>query len=196
MRSSARNSVCKRMLAPQMTDKELRKAINEEKYNLGRRIKNIEKYANQGLPQYAAQRYRELEQEIPKSLRKVDGSELRSIYRKLRYISNLKSSTVKGAREVQKNFEPLNDELKQLSEKTQSNIWKVLESFLESAPSAEKFKYEVLGEIIDMAYVGMDKEESKESLINAFMNATEAIGKNGTDEDLKLLFSKELGKIL
>lgn len=184
------------MLAPQMTDKELRTAIREEKTNLGRRVKNIEKYADQGLPQYAAQRYRELEKELPKNLRKVKGNELRSIYRKLRYISSLKSSTVKGARYVQKNFEPLNDEIKQLSPKMQSNIWKVLENFLESAPSAEKFKYEVLGEIIDMAYSGMSKDESIESLINAFMNASEAIGKNGTDEDLKLLFSEELGKLL
>ena len=62
------------MIAELMTDKELRAAIREEKGKLSKRILNIEKHPE--LPQYAVQRYRELEPELPKNLRKVKGKEL------------------------------------------------------------------------------------------------------------------------
>lgn len=182
------------MIAELMTDKELRAAIREEKGKLSKRIQNIEKHPE--LPQYAVQRYRELEPNLPKNLRKVNGKELEKIYRQLRYISHLKTSRVEGARKAAKVFEPLKEEMSALSEKMQSNIWKTLESFLSSAPSAEKFKYEVLGQIIDMAYVGQtSREDVAAQLVNAFTEANLKLG-NGNDEDLKLLFTEELKTLL
>lgn len=182
------------MMSDLMTDSELRQAIRAEQRKLSARVANIEKHTD--LPQYAVQKYRELEPTLPKNLRNVKGKELDKIYRQLRYISHLKSSTVKGAREVAKTFEPLKAELQGLSEKAQSNIWKTLEKFLETAPSAEKFKYEVLGEIIDVAYTGgYSKEETVMKLINAFDEANKQLG-DGNDQDLKVLFTDKLKELL
>ena len=54
----------------------------------------------------------------------------------------------------------------------------------------------MLGQIIDMAYVGQtSREDVAAQLVNAFTEANLKLG-NGNDEDLKLLFTEELKTLL
>ena len=67
--------------------------------NIGKRIKNI---SNLGAkyPFVAVTKYNELKQNMDKKLSSYNDKEIDSIYRQLKYIDTLKSSKVKGAKDI------------------------------------------------------------------------------------------------
>ena len=147
-------------------DKTLRKKTRRLIKNVSRRIERIEKYDKETTPQYAVEKYRSLN--IPKRLSELSRKELENLYRDLSYIERLKSSTVRGAKEVQRKLEPIKNNLKTLSPEAKKKFWEIYGKQYEiTSGTFEKYKYEVWGTILDMMYQGKTEETIIEDIINA-----------------------------
>lgn len=175
---------------PDETKNEVRKLIR----NIGRRVKNIEELGFVA-PQYATKRFHELTDNM-KSLSKMDEKELNTLYRDLKYVDSLKSSTVKGAIDVGRNFEPIKQDLDTLSEDTRKKFWEIYEKFYErTAGTAEAYKYIVFERNIDEIFAGnTDVDEIVHNLIEAYDKSLMETG--GEDENaMRLQFSSNLDEL-
>jgi hypothetical protein len=162
-------------------EKTLRKKTRRLIKNISRRIERIEKYDKETTPQYAVEKYRSLN--IPKRLSELSRKELENLYRDLSYIEKLKSSTVRGAKEVQRKLEPIKNNLKTLSPEAKKKFWEIYGKQYEiTSGTFEKYKYEVWGTILDMMYKGKTEEEIIEDIINAYDTLEELEGEDDEDE--------------
>lgn len=179
------------MKAANLTDKELRKEIRRLDKNLSRRIANIEGLGSSA-PQYAINRYREATKDI-KSLSALSRKQLVTLHRDLRYINALKSSTVKGAKDVQTKFEPIRDKLSALSPDTRKKFWEIYGKLYESTGGTmENFKYEIFATNIDYIYGGQDVDKAVMDIIEEYDKTLEQLGGSAGDEEIKLLFTQKL----
>ncbi len=184
------------MLATYITTEEMleesRKLIN----SLKGRIANIEGLG-ESAPQYAVKHFRELEKRIPKKLTDLSDKELRTLYRDLRYINALKSSTVKGAKEIQKKFLPIEKQLNALSKTTRNKFWEAYGKIFESTGGVlEKFKYEILETNIDYIYGGdVDIDSIVNDIVSAYDKTLLELGYDPDDETIKLHFTDKLDKL-
>lgn len=160
--------------------------------NLSRRIARIEGLGASA-PQYAVTHYRELEKRIPSKLTQLSDKELQTLYRDLRYINSLKSSTVKGALQTQKTFEPIKENLETLSKDKQRAFWEIYGKVYErTSGTMENFKYVLFETNIDYILSGQDVDTAVEEIIDEYNKSLEEMGSYGTDEDFKLLFTSRL----
>ena len=180
------------MLASQLTPKEMRKESRRLIKNLSRRIERIEGLGSSA-PQYAVSAYRELEKRIPKKITQLSDKELKTLYRDLRYINSLKSSTVKGALQSQAKFEPIKDKLEALSPETRKKFWSIYGKLYErTSGTLENFKYEIFETNIDYIYGGQDVDKAVEDIIAEYDKTLKELGGDVTDEEIKILFTSKL----
>lgn len=175
---------------PDETKQEIRKLIR----NIGRRVKNIEELG-ESAPQYATKRFHEIT-DNRKPLSEMTEKELNTLYRDLKYVDNLKSSTVKGAILVQHNFEPYNNVLQILSENARKKFWEIYDKFYErTAGTAEAYKYIIFEQNIDEILSGnTDVDEIVHNLIEAYDKSLMETG--GDDENaMRIRFSSNLEDI-
>lgn len=175
---------------PDETKQEIRKLIR----NIGRRVKNIEELGFIA-PQYATRKFHELT-DNRKSLSDMTEKELNTLYRDLKYVDNLKSSTVKGAIDVGRNFEPIKQDLDTLSESTKKKFWEIYEKFYErTAGTAEAYKYIIFEQNIDEIFSGnTDVDDIVNKLIEAYDKSLMETG--GDDENaMRIRFSSNLEDI-
>lgn len=134
------------MKATELNDKELRREIYALRRALRTDIKEVKDIStvSSTIPTYATSHMTKAEEEMRlKSIRKREGAELLSIYRELKYIRGLKTSTLEGALEVAEKFEPLAKELRTLSEVKRKEFWDIYKKMYEENPLYEKFKYDI-----------------------------------------------------
>ena len=100
------------MISSELTEEQLVKEIRRVNKNLSRRLDRIEKRGLE-VSTFALNKYKDFKEKLPigRELRKLDKKQLQSLYRDVKYISNLKSSTVKGALATKNKFEPIRDRL-------------------------------------------------------------------------------------
>lgn len=160
--------------------------------NLSRRVERIEKLGLDNV-RYAAQQFRELQASTPKNLNKLSDKELRTLYRDLRYIDRLKTSTVKGAKQAQAKFEPIREKLEPLSQPLKDKFWEIYgKVYEELGGTAERFKYEVFDVTTDYIYDGADTDKAVLDIVEQYRTALKELGSNATDEEVKLLFTNQL----
>lgn len=160
--------------------------------NLSRRIARIEGLGSSA-PQYAVNHYRELEKRIPSRLTKLSDKELQTLYRDLRYINSLKSSTVKGALQTQETFEPIKAKLETLSKDKQRAFWEIYGKLYETAGGTlENFKYVIYETNIDYVLSGKDVDTAVEEIINEYNKSLEEMGSYASDEEFNILFTSRL----
>ena len=163
--------------------------------NVSRRIARIEGLGETA-PQYAVKAYRELEKRIPDKLTKLSDKELQNLYRDLRYINALKSSTVKGALSTQAKFEPIKSKLEALSPKTREKFWEIYGKVYErTGGTMENFKYELFEANIDYIYGGQDVDEAVNEIIGEYDKTLRELGSDVTDEEIKILFTSKLNSL-
>lgn len=144
-------------------------------------------------PQYAVNDFKEIVKSMPSKLSDASDKELRNLYRDLRYINSLKSSTVKGAKEVQEKFKPIADKLEALSENTRDKFWTVYGKLYEATGGRlEQFKYELFETNIDYIYGGGETDTLEYSIISLYDETLKELGSNATDEQIKVLFTSKL----
>lgn len=184
------------MVSTDLTKEELLNEVRRLKKNVGGRIKKIDALGF-SLEKSASTDYKKFLEEYKNLGKNTSEKELRSAYRDLKYIDQLKTSTVKGAREAFENFADLSGMLTALSRTEQDKFWEIYKRFYEtSGGMAERFKYEVFEAILDARYSGMDVDEFSENLNKIFVQVyVESKGAGGTDAELDLLFTEKLADL-
>ena len=183
------------MKASELTNAEMRKESRRLIKNISRRIARIEKLGSTA-PQYAVNAYRELEKTIPKKLTDLSKKELTTLYRDLRYINALKSSTVKGAMQTQTKFEPIKAKLEALSPNTRKKFWEIYGKLYEkTSGTMENFKYEIFGAHIDYIYAGQEVDEAVKEILEEYDKTLEDLGGYATEQEIKQLFTSKLSSL-
>lgn len=159
--------------------------------NLSRRIKAIQSQETP-VADYAVKDFRELQEKYPRKLADMNDKQLREYYRDLRYISGLKTSTVKGALEAAKTFNPIVEKLRVFSPKTEDKFWKIYGKLFENNALLEKFKYEVFESIQTQLYGGLDVDDIIQNIEEAYQEAQEE-GANADEQSI--LFTSKLDDI-
>lgn len=178
-------------LTPEMMREESRVLIR----SLKSRIANVEGLGASA-PQHAVNLFRELEKTIPKRLTSLSDKELRTLYRDLKYINALKSSTVQGAKRAQKTFEPIRTTLESLSKPTQDKFWSVYGRMFERLGGIfEDYKYEIMNADIDYILQGQDVDKTTADLIKTFDKTLMELGSSATDEKVRVLFAKKIKEL-
>lgn len=196
------------MKASELTNAEMRKEIRRINKNLERRIANIEKITgNASLT--AVKQYRELKPELA-NIGNLDRKELTTLYRDIRYINTLKSSTVKGATSISAKAQELAEKLqlggdyqtiREVFGSTSKTVVDILtEAYskfadLTSQRIADQFKYEIWGTAVDYAYMGQTAEDIAIRLNELYETLVEGEGYGESDEIIKRLFTSKLGSI-
>lgn len=173
--------------------KELRQEFSRLLKNVSRRVANIERRRATAF-QYAATSFREFEKKIGKKWRELSDEELRDYYRDLTYISNLKSSTLKGATQAKKNFEPIYNILNQSSPTLKEKFWKIYGKLVENNALLEKYKYDLFDAIMVEGVIRAQNEDDVIKSINEIYREAyeEAGGREATENDISKLFISSL----
>lgn len=171
------------------SNKELIEQIKAERRKVAERIRRIE--ARPELPQYAVERFREVEQGIPNRYAKLDEKQLRELHRELRYINAMKTSRIEGAEKALEEFEPIHDLIKTLSENKQADIWRAYEKLFNEAPTIDKFKYDVLSVITDLTFMGVSGDDIHRNIMKLYDEAYRMEEKGNTN-GAKVLFTQGL----
>lgn len=165
-------------LTSQLTMKEIKKEIFRMRRELRSSLKEVRDFSriSYTLPTYALKDMREAEKIMrQKAVSKMTKKELISMYRKLSYIQGLKTSTLSGAIEVSKNFEPLRDRLGVTSPKNREKFWDIYRRFRSvTGGTGEKYKYLIFDtEIYDIIIDKLDTGETGEEITIQLLNALE-----------------------
>lgn len=183
------------MKAENLSQKELRKETRRLLTNLSKRISHIE--GLETAPKYAVNRFREIEKNVPSRLTQLSEKDLRNLYRDLRYVNRLKSSTVKGAKDVEKTFEPIANKIEALPEEQRKNVFQVYEMFYGSVGGiASHYKYEVLDFAADALQGYADPNDLAINALLTFDEIYRGADENATDTETKLLLSQKLKDLL
>ena len=164
------------------SNKELKQEIRRLNKNLSRRIENIEGLGN-SVPLYAVNSYRNIEKDIPNVLKTDNTDKLYDMYRDLKYINDLKSSSVKGALHTQRVFEEkVGSELRtKYTEEEQKEFWDLYDTVYNYYKNARQFKYEEIENLFELYKKG---EYKIEDIRNKLLKEYTRLNIKGTREDL------------
>ena len=183
------------MKAENLSQRELREETRRLLTNLSKRISHIE--GLETAPKYAVNRFRDIEKNVPSSLTQLSEKDLRNLYRDLRYVNQLKSSTVKGATEVENVFEPIKRKIESLQQENQRKVFGIYERFFETVGGlASHYKYEVLDYATEAIQSIGDEDEALINLIKEFDKIYRVADENATDTETRLLLSQKLKDLL
>lgn len=185
------------MESTDLTKEELLKEVRRLRKNIGGRIKKIDAL-NIDLNRSASKDFKKFLQTYKNIGKDTTEKELRSAYRDLKYIDQLKTSTVKGAKKAYEDFKDVEGLVNILSPGKQKEFWDVYQKLYEvSGGMAERFKYDVFSEVINAEIQGVDMEELALKITELYEKVYERTKfGNGTDDELELRFTKSLGKFL
>ena len=187
------------MKASNLNANELAKDIRRIEKNLKQRVAHIE--AHEDLPQFGAESFRKFEDRLH---RKLDGrplsslteEELRTLHRDIRYINDLKSTSIRGAEIARDKYIPVKEKLDVLSPEIKSKFWEIYGKLVDENRLLEQFKYDIMGADISMIYGGTQADEIVETIRELYDTTLEELGRNATDEDIKVLFTSKLESFL
>ena len=185
------------MRSENLEREELIREVARLNRNLSNRLKNVSKIP----PEYrlkndALSKYNELQDKTDKKPKEMSDKELRTYYRDLKYISSLKTSTVKGAENAALNFKDLERKLEISSSVLRDEIWELYGKLYEANPAVvEKFKYNIFDLINTQV---LDSYKPTDIYLDEIINALQkAYGETGsyTSNEFDRVFKRELGNI-
>lgn len=162
------------MKASNLTREELLKENRRLIKNLRSRIGRIEELDLKS-PIYAQSKFQELMKNTPSKISDLDTKELQTLYRDLKYISSLKSATLRGAREVAGNYEPIREKMSVFSKELQGKVWEIYGKMYDKIGQV-KYKYTIMDTIIDIMFSGEDTEKIVHDLTNLYDEAYRSVG--------------------
>lgn len=182
------------MSSRDMTDSELKKEIRKLNNSLSKRISDIRGMGDT-VPQYAIKKYEELN--IPENLRWIDRKELNSLYRQLKYIDNLKTSTLEGAVKAQNQWETHKSILNYMSEDYRNKFWEMYEKITEHMGGTYlAFKYNIMDIVEDYLFgstsLNVDMEKAIDEIEKAYTDTFKELRSNPDEEEIFLLFTNKL----
>lgn len=187
------------MKASNLNANELAKDIRRIEKNLKQRVAHIE--AHEDLPQFGAESFRKFEDRLH---RKLDGKplsslteeELRTLHRDIRYINDLKSTSIRGAEIARDKYIPIKERLEALSPELRDRFREAYNKLVDENKLLEQFKYDIMGVDIDMIYGGSQADDIYYNIMELVDKTLEKLGSGYTDEEFKLLLTSELESFL
>lgn len=135
---------------------ELLDLIYDLKEDLDKRTKEI-KGLGYSTPFSATEQYDKLRKDLDKTeLGQKDIIELTNLYRDLKYINDLSTSSVKGAERAYNEWTPVQEQLSYLSKDKQDQFWKIYEKLIENVGYQPQYKYDDFQTIMEYLYEGED----------------------------------------
>lgn len=172
---------------------------------INKEMKRIKK-AKEPLLEDALNRFNKFRKEFKyNSFSKYSDDLVKDLYRDLKNISSLKSSTLEGAIESAKTFGKTRDILDSLSEESQGDFWRLYNKLYKNLEpkTIERYKYELFDVVSAEMLLGQDLEDTYEKIKNIFdktygltddeesANLTEAEKGERFAEQLKIQFSDD-----
>lgn len=146
------------------------------------RIKNVEKLDLINTGYSAVRDFKKLYQTYGSPKKSMDDKTLRSMYRDLKYIDRLKTSTVKGAKIAHENFKEIEGELGSFSPNTREKFWSVYNKLYERTGSLiEYFKYDAFSNILNEMYSGANIDDIVDDLYKRYLTDIERLEIDGHD---------------
>lgn len=179
--------------------KEMIDEIRKIERKVIRRIKRIEQ--RKDLPQFGAESFRKFEKRVwnkteGKPLSTLSESELRTILRDVRYLDNLKSTSIRGATQAKKVYLPVKDKLEALSKTTQNKFWELYDKIVERFELMNRFKYELYSSAIDYIYGGQtDTDKAVQQIFDEYDKIATETGMTLDDKPFRISFTKRLEEI-
>ncbi len=162
--------------------------------DLSERVEKIEGLGNSA-PQYATQAFRNLD--IPENLEDLSEEKLQTLYRDLKYIDNLKTSTLQGAINAQQTWEPIKDKLDILSPKTQNKFWDIYNKITDRFGGTYiNYKYTIMETVEDYLFghtnLDIDIDRAIDQIMEKYDETLEELGSKADDENTSILFTSKL----
>lgn len=185
------------MKAHSQDAKSLRKDIYKLRKSLRENIREVGEAskASSLIPTDAVQQMRKLEKQMrEKAVSKLNTSELTTLYRKLKYVDNLKSSTLEGAKTTAERWTPIKRNLDSLSQEQRDKWWGIYENLYKYYSGFQNYKYDIFN-VIDSNF-GTDYNEN---IVGNIIDAYDEIlmnSENMTDAEIMLLFTEKLKELL
>ena len=137
--------------------------------NISRRLKRIQEIEK--APEYALINFRKLQEKYPRDIRKLDDKELKSFYRQVKYIDELKSSRIENINKMKETWTPIEEALKIFSKEAKDKFWEIYGKIYENAPN-ERYKYDVFSVIQQKMMYGEDVDDIAEQIIDLYWKTT------------------------
>ena len=177
--------------------------MNED---LQRRISEIEAHPESAL-QSASQTYRKyissLGIDLESDMKDVEWRDIKSIYRNLRYISDLKTSTLEGAKKAYTTWQPIYKKMEEMYSKNpemaKTNMQKIDEivnKLYEISDVYRIYKYEIRDAATDMVNAGMGVDASVEAIDRIYNKTISYADRNTSVDTIKVIFSKNVKKYM
>lgn len=183
------------MKADRLSREEMLKLSRKIYRNLNERLGRIREMEN--APVYALNKFRELQENYPRDIRRLSDSELRKYYRQLRYINSLKSSRVESVRKMSQTWTPISSSLKIMSKKSQNEFWDIYKKIYENTGISELFKYDLLEYITHKRiWEGEDSDEIVSTVTELFNKVNRGRSKDELDKETAIRFADELYELL
>ena len=134
-------------------ERELAKKVQRLRKNITRRFQNIQRAFGRSR---AMEKYYELE--IPLTTRGLSGKELKKMYDNLLYISSLKTSYVRGAKNFKIHFEDIMNTIN-FDKKLEDRFWSLYDKITEENLWLENYKYEIFDTVNEYINEGLSDED-------------------------------------
>lgn len=178
--------------------RELKRQLKTLLEDLQTNIAEIGKHTDSA-SQYAVNKYKEIEKILPKNVLKMrDLKKIKSLYRDVKYISQLKTANLQGAEESYNLFEPVKQRLNLFSkDQVKSEFWDKFDQLYSETPMFEQYKYEVFDIISESMVKGVPTDKILNDILKTFRKTYEELNEKGryTDEEMELKFSSKLDKL-
>lgn len=198
-------------LSSQMTDTELRKEIYNLRRDLRQRLGEVRAEAKTSPTFYhesadtdrkiekkiiarsALEHFKEAEKTMRKTaVRDMDTKQLRNMYRDLKYIAGLKSSTLEGATITASRYDPFAKTMESLSEDMRNLVWDVYSKlYAERGTGLERYKYEIFESGLTQEITPANAEQLAQTLSD-LLKETEAYAEPW---EKNLYFARRLSEV-
>lgn len=148
--------------------------------NLKRRTANITA-AGGDLPTTAVDAVNELKRTLPPTFAEMSDADLTKTLRQMRYIDQLKGSSVRGAKEVRARWTPIQNRLDDMSEEQRNDVWAIYSDLYNYNPTLQRFRYEIINMIIDKQFAGYTRSQTYEEIKKMYTDAEREAYETGTD---------------
>lgn len=170
------------MKANQLKGEYLLKEVEDLYEELNDRIYEIEK-AGYSLKKDASHKFRELQKKVPDNFSELSDKELRSIYRELKYIDDLKTSRLQGAEEAQIMYKDIEHIVNNLGPQIQKRFWKLYDNLYErNQAAALAYKYDILNALATSVEKSRSKKADMQRIEDEIMNMFDIL-QTGFDGD-------------
>lgn len=122
---------------------------------------------------------------------------VRERYRDIKYLENLVSNTLEGAEAYSKNFQPISDYLKTLSEEEKQLFWKQYSKVYEAVKQSgmEKYRYEVMEVLKDFNREIFDIEDIPTIISDYYFMTTKELAGVENEEYERQIFTSFLQEL-